>query len=193
MDDLLKELIEDIDADAATSAPASNLESVIESVDWSDYEDQPDDERATHRHTDTLLTDDAIKIDTIDALLDDNQLNRISDEIVTEHIDEILLPLIAVHDGACGKKLLQDIRRVFGTDLSPGTVYPHLTQLADDGILEMKKLSKRKVYTLADPDAALAQADHVVDQLLLFSFVLKTVLTDCNGNRSQSHRSETNE
>ena len=193
MDDLLEELIADIDADAALSLTVSDLESVIDSDGTSAHEDQPHDEGAAQRYTDTPLTDDAVG--TIDGWLDNNQLHTISDEIVTERIDEILLLLIAVRDGACGKELLRDIRRLFGTDLSPGTVYPHLNDLADDGILEMQKLSKRKVYRLSDPDAALTRVDHAADQLLLFSFVLKAALTGCNANQSQSqsHWSETDE
>jgi len=193
MDDLLEELTADIDADAAISVTVSDLESVIESDGASAHEDQPHDEGGAQRYTDTPLTDDAVA--TIDGWLDNDQLHTISDEIITEHIDAILLLLIAVRDGACGKELLQDIRRLFGTDLSPGTVYPHLRNLADDGILEMQKLSKRKVYRLPDPDAAFTRVDHVADQLLLFSFVLKAALTDCKTNQSQSqfHRSETDE
>lgn len=39
----------------------------------------------------------------MDGWLDNDQLHTISDAIVTEHIDEILLLLITVRDGACGK------------------------------------------------------------------------------------------
>ncbi|QDX39528.1 PadR family transcriptional regulator [Salarchaeum sp. JOR-1] len=193
MDDLLEELTADIDADTALSLTVSDLESMIDSDGTSAHEDQPHDEGAAQRYTDTPLTDDAVA--PIDGWVDNDQLHTISDEIVTEHIDAILLLLIAVRDGACGKDLLQDIRRLFGTDLSPGTVYPHLSDLADDGILEMQKLSKRKVYRLSDPDVALTRVDHAAEQLLLFSVVLKEVLTDCNANQSQSqsHRSEIDE
>jgi DNA-binding transcriptional ArsR family regulator len=194
MDDLLEELTADIDADAALSATVSDLESVIDSDGTSSaHEDQPHEEGAAQRYTDTPLTDDAVG--TIDGWLDNNQLHTISDEIVTEHIDAILLLLIAVRDGTCGKELLQDIRRLFETDLSPGTVCRNLSGLADDGILDMQKLSKRKVYCLSDPGAALTRVDHAADQLLLFSFVFRRVLTDCNANQSQSqsHRSETDE
>ena len=192
MDDLLEELTAEIDANAAITVTVSDLESVIESDSESDHIDQPHDEGSAQRYTDTPLTDDAVA--TTDGWLDDDQLHMISDDIVTDHIDEILLLLIAVRDGACGKELLQDIRRLFGADLSPGTVYPHLSDLADDGNLEMQKFSKRKVYRLSDSDAAISRIDHVADQLLLFSLVLKA-MTDGKTNQSQSQPqwSETNE
>jgi DNA-binding transcriptional ArsR family regulator len=183
MDDLLEELTADIDADATISLTASDLESVIDSDGTSAHEDHPHDEGAAQRYTDTPLTDDAVA--TRDGWLDNDQLHTISDEIVTEHIDAILLLLIAVRDGACGKELLQDIRRLFGTDLSPGTVYPHLSELADDGILEMQKLSKRKKYLLSNPDKALHRVEHAADQLLVFSLVLKAAVAD-KANQSQS-------
>jgi DNA-binding transcriptional ArsR family regulator len=191
MDDLLEELTADIDANAAISFAVTDLESVIESDGASDHADQPSDEGATQRYTDTPLTDDEVA--TMDGWLDNDQLHTISDAIVTEHIDEILLLLITVRDGACGKELLQDLRRLFGADLSPGTVYPHLNDLAVEGILEVQKLSKRKVYRLSDPEGAFTRVDHLVDQLLLFSLVLKAVRTDCKARQSQSQGRETND
>ncbi|MFB6119382.1 PadR family transcriptional regulator [Halosegnis sp.] len=191
MNDPLEALTEDIDLNAVLSLTGSDLESAIEADGAAAHDDQPPDEGAVRRYTDAPLTDDMIA--ALDGWLDNDRLHTISDKIVTEHVDTILLLLIAVRDGACGKELLQDIRRLFGTDLSPGTVYPHLNDLADNGLLEMQKLSKRKIYSLSDPDAALARIDHAADQLLLFAFVLKSGLTDCNAEQSQSHRSESDE
>jgi DNA-binding transcriptional ArsR family regulator len=193
MDDLLERFAGAIDANATLSLTASDLESVIDSDATSVHEDQPYGEGAAQRSTDTPLTDDAV--DIRDEWLDSDQLHTINDEIVTEHVDPILILLVAARGGACGKELLQDIRRLFGTDLSPGTVYPHLADLADNDVLEMQRLSKRKMYYLSDSKTALARVDHAVDQLLLFSLVLKTLLSDCNANQSQStcHRSEANE
>lgn len=191
MNDRLDKLTDDIDVDTAISV--SDLQAVVNPDSESSHADQPHEEKSVQHYTETKVTDDAVA--TLNEWIDNDQTHAVSDEIVTEHVDEILLVLIAVRDGACGKELLQDIRQLFGTDLSPGTVYPHLIDLADDGVLEMQKLSKRKLYHLSDPDAMSAQVDHAVDQFLLFSLFLKGALTECETNQSQSQysRSETNE
>jgi DNA-binding transcriptional ArsR family regulator len=193
MDDLLEDLTTDIDADTEISVTASDLESVIDSDSEPPHADQSHDEKLTQNHTDEPLTDDDVAM--LNRWLGDDELRTISDEIVTEHINQILLLLIAVRDGACGKDLLQDVRQLFGTDLSPGTVYPHLSDLADDDILELQKLRKHKLYSLSNPAAVFNEIDQAVDQLLLFSLFLNTILTDCktNQSQSQSHRSENDE
>lgn len=191
MDDLLEEFTAGLDSD--TEISVSNLKSEIDSNIELPLADQPHDERSAQHYTDTGLADDAAA--TLDKWIDNVQIHTVSDEIVTEHIDEILLLLIAVRGGACGKELLQDIRRLFGADLSPGTVYPHLTDLADDDILEMQNLSKRKLYQLSDSGAMSTRVDHAADEFLLFSLVLKSVLNEyeTNQSQSQSSRSETDE
>lgn len=193
MNDRLKKLITDIDVNTALSVTVSDLESAINSEGASVHKSQLDEEAAAQWHAETPLTGNAGAAK--DRELDHSQLHTISDEIVTEYIDEILLLLIAARDGACGKELLQDIRQLFGTDLSPGTVYPHLSNLADNGVLEMKKLARKKVYYIPDFENLLTRIDHMANQLLSFSLVLKSTVTSCSANQpqSQSHRSETNE
>lgn len=190
MDDLLEELKAEIDTNSEITFTISDVDSMLESDVGSDHANTLDD-GIPHRYTDTALTDDAVA--TMEGWLDDDYLHTISDEIVAEHIDEVLLLLITVRDGACGKELLQDIRRLFGTDLSPGTVYPHLKNLADEGVLEVRELTKRKVYRQSDTETAVSRVDQVADQLLTFSLVLKAAMTDCKARQSQSQRSETNE
>lgn len=100
-------------------------------------------------------------------------LHEVCDEVVLVYLDEILLLLIASRDGACGKQLLGDVRRLFGTELSPGTVYPHLNDLAEAGVVEVSELTRRKVYTLADPETELAAVDRRINRLLVFALLVK--------------------
>ena len=97
MDDLLERFAGAIDANATLSLTASDLESVIDSDATSVHEDQPYGEGAAQRSTDTPLTDDAVGIR--DEWLDSDQLHTINDEIVTEHVDSILILLIAAGGG----------------------------------------------------------------------------------------------
>ncbi|MEZ3145378.1 PadR family transcriptional regulator [Halobaculum sp. MBLA0143] len=100
-------------------------------------------------------------------------LHEVRDEVVLVCLDEILLLLIASREGACGKQLLGDVQRLFGTELSPGTVYPHLNDLAEEGAVEVNELTRRKMYTLAEPRAELAAVDRRVNRLLVFALLVK--------------------
>lgn len=178
--------------DSETMFVASNTDLIADSDVESDrVSTLADGVFRTLRHADTGLTGDVAA--TMEGQLGDEALHTISDDIIVEHIDEVLLLLIAVHNGACGKVLLQDIRRLFGADLSPGTVYPHLKSLADEGVLEVRELARRKVYELSDTETVVSRVDAVVGQLLTFSLVLKAATTECKAPEAQSHRSETNE
>ncbi|MFB6165786.1 MAG: helix-turn-helix transcriptional regulator [Haloarculaceae archaeon] len=76
------------------------------------------------------------------------------DEIVKQNLDEILVALIALRDGTHGKALIDDLSRLFDAKLSPGTVYPRLHDIEDDGVLSMHELVRTKEYSVDDADAA---------------------------------------
>ncbi|MDL0132828.1 gas vesicle transcriptional activator GvpE [Halobacterium salinarum] len=185
MDDLLAELKSEmdaagVDADVEFSLPTLELTAALDATIDDTSQLHTDD--PSHHYTDTPLTGDDLPL--LEAWLDDAQLHGVGDDIIAEYIDEVLLVLITVRGGACGKELLQDVRRLFGADVSPGTMYPHLKQLADAGLLEMSELTKRKVYRVADAQAAIEHVDSVVLQLLTFAVGLQTIMADCIVNQS---------
>lgn len=73
----------------------------------------------------------------------------LDDELVKAYLDEILLVLILAHGGACGQDLIRDLYRM-GCSLSPGTVYPHLHDLDDEGVLKMHKKRQTKQFRVED-------------------------------------------
>ena len=77
------------------------------------------------------------------------------DQLVKESLDELLVVLVALSDDSThGKGLMGDLADVFGVRLSPGTVYPKLHDLEEEGILEMHELVRTKEYRIADAEAA---------------------------------------
>lgn len=110
---------------------------------------------------------------SIDGTADGADLREIDDAIIKAKLDEILMLLVGVRDGACGKDLMQDLRHLFGTDLSPGTVYPHLNELAEEGVFEVRELRWRKVYELADAETTFEEVETTIDRMLVFAIVLK--------------------
>lgn len=146
---------------------------------------------ASTQYVDSQLTDASVA--TMENYLDDNYLHTISEKAVIAQLDDLLLMLIAVREEACGKELLQDLRRLFGADLSPGTVYPHLTDLADEGLLEMTDLKARKVYQIDNRKAGVDRVETNVNRMIMLSLVLKALLIDGKSSDSQQQRGETNE
>lgn len=96
---------------------------------------------------------------------------RVDESIVKENLDEILLLLIALRGSAHGKALMSDLTRAFDVRLSPGTVYPRLHRLEDEGVLAMHKCVRTKEYSIDDVDAARERvSDRMRQQLLLGTY-----------------------
>lgn len=182
----LKELQAEVESNTDVSVPVAEIESMLPTDSDPDPRDQSGTVSPHQDYPDAAPTDEAVV--TIEGWLDENGscLHESTDDIIVAQLDEILLLLIAVRDGGCGKELLQDLRRLFGADLSPGTVYPHLNNLAERDVLEVRELSKRKVYRLADTEAALDTIESAVNQLFTLSLVLKVLTMNCDTGHSRA-------
>ncbi|ELY92957.1 PadR family transcriptional regulator [Natrialba hulunbeirensis JCM 10989] len=100
-----------------------------------------------------------------------------SDELVKHNLDEILLVLIALHDGSHGDELLTDLSQHFGTDLSPGTVYPALHALEESGYLSMHTKVRTKEYSTADEPAVQTTLEQTMLEHLAFGLLLAVFLS----------------
>lgn len=184
MNPLIETLQEEFTANAETSFTISDLESQSTIDSEARYAVHSDGSDDMTQYTDRSLSEDMVA--TMDNWLENSYLHGINDDLVTHHLDETLCLLIAVRDGACGKELIQDLYRLFGTEASVGTVYPHLNDLADEGILEVTELPKRKVYEVAEPDTAFRTVEDTVEEMFAFIVVLKALLRDRKRRRSSS-------
>ncbi|PAV13090.1 hypothetical protein ASJ81_18915 [Methanosarcina spelaei] len=70
------------------------------------------------------------------------------ERFVKEYLDIIVLSLIASRP-MCGIEILDVIHREFNVLLSPGTIYPLLNKLKNDGLLEREYVIKKKIYKIA--------------------------------------------
>ena len=96
---------------------------------------------------------------------------------VKSSLDELLVSLVALRSADThGKQLLDDLAEEFDTILSPGTVYPRLHDLCDEGVLEQRELVKTKEYTLADGEEAKADVAAAARQHLALGMVLRAAL-----------------
>lgn len=95
--------------------------------------------------------------DIKNGMADDDGGIEFSEGTVKSSLEEILLSLIALRSSDThGKQLLDDLGTEFNTMLSPGTVYPKLHALCDEGTLEQHELIKTKEYRIDDEDDARA-------------------------------------
>jgi DNA-binding PadR family transcriptional regulator len=95
---------------------------------------------------------------------------------VSEYLDELIIAILFRCDEANGMEIIREFTHRFGVQFSPGTVYPHLHSLEDEGILACRESVQTKEYRIDDPEAAAAYLDSVLFQLSrLEEFINATV------------------
>ncbi len=119
-----------------------------------------------------ILTETARSIDGSDQL-------DVDDGIVKQSLDELLVMLVALRSNdAHGKGIMGDFNRFFGTQLSPGTVYPALHDLEERGLLEVHELVRTKEYFLGDEAAATETVREAMRQHLAMGFLFQRMLEE---------------
>lgn len=99
--------------------------------------------------------------------------------LVVQNLEEILVLLIALRDQETnGKQLIEDLSTLFDAGVSPGTVYPRLHDLEDDGILQVHELIRTKEYQVGDTERARAQIENAMYQHLVLGSVFAAALDD---------------
>lgn len=157
----------DMASDAGGSSPAEANETV-----------------SSPEYVETRISEDAVG--SMSGWLDNETLQSVENEQIIQQLDEILLLLIVIRGKSSGKELRQDLDRLFGADLSPGTVYPHLSNLASDDILNTTELARRKIYSISDMKTVVTQVEPSINKLLTFSTVLNLLMIECKSNKSLS-------
>lgn len=104
---------------------------------------------------------------------------RFEESTVKENLDEILLMLIAHRSSDThGKSLMGDLATIFGTRLSPGTVYPQLHELEDDGLLHVQELVRTKEYQVDDEEELAERVTVAMKQHLVLGLFFQVALDE---------------
>lgn len=148
------------------------------------------DTEAIPPYTETELSEHDVSC--IEGWVENSTLQGIDDRHVLANLDEILLILVCIRGQATGKELSTDLRRVFGTDLSSGTVYPRLTALDEEELLTIRELPRRKVYSLQDDAAVCDRVESDIEQTLTFSLTLQTLAVECIDERHPQTNTNSN-
>jgi hypothetical protein len=118
-------------------------------------------------------------LETVLELVGADESFAFDERLVTQSLDELLLMLISMRTGDTnGNALMRDFTELFDSQLSPGTVYPALHALEDEGTLEMFELVRSKEYRIADRERAATRAEAAARQHLVLGAFLYAAATD---------------
>lgn len=109
----------------------------------------------------------------------DGEAFTFDESIVKNELQEIILLLVAMRErNTHGKGLMREIESVFDAALSPGTVYPQLHDLDDDGLLRSQELVQTTEYRIDDADAARDRVDAAMRQHLALGYLCSVALEE---------------
>lgn len=136
--------------------------------------------------TDPAVRTETVVTDTSETLFD-GQRPPFDDGLVKESLPELLTMLVGLRTSDThGKGIIEDLDRFFGADLSPGTVYPALHELDDEGVLEMRELVQTKEYDIGDRTAACGLLEDAMAQHFALGLVFKRALEELDASDSRA-------
>lgn len=98
----------------------------------------------------------------------------IDEALASRSLDGLLTALIALRqNGTHGTGLMDEIDSLFDVDPSPGTVYPRLHELEEEGTLTRYDLVQTKQYAIEDEAAAAELLEDAMYQHLVLGLFLK--------------------
>ncbi|WP_293031656.1 helix-turn-helix transcriptional regulator [Natronococcus sp.] len=115
-------------------------------------------------------------LDQVTAALATDEVD-LDESLVKDNLEELLLVLVSVHGSTHGKELLADLTEQFDAQLSPGTVYPCLHDLEEDGVLSMHAKVRTKEYSVVDEAYVRATLERTMTQHLAFGLLLDRFLS----------------
>ena len=120
-----------------------------------------------------------VLLEHVEQALFDGEGFAFDESTVKSNLEEIMLVLVAHRSAnANGKSLMGDLTTIFGTRLSPGTVYPQLHDLEEDGVLQVQELVRTKEYQVDDEDALVERVSAAMEQHLTLGLFLRAALAE---------------
>ena len=121
---------------------------------------------------------EAVVEETADTLFDGRRLS-VDEGLVKQSLPELLAALVELRSSEThGKGVMDDIEEFFGVDLSPGTVYPVLHDLEEEGLLSMHELVQTKEYSVEDAEATAEMLRRTMGQHLALGLVFRRALEE---------------
>jgi DNA-binding PadR family transcriptional regulator len=116
---------------------------------------------------------EAVVEETADAIFDGRRL-AVDEGLVKQSLPELLAALVELRTSEThGKGVMDDLEEFFGVDLSPGTVYPVLHDLEEEGLLSVHELVQTKEYSVEDPEATAEMLRRAMEQHLALGLIFR--------------------
>ena len=106
---------------------------------------------------------------------------RLERSFASEYLDELIIAVLFRCEEANGMDIIREFTHRFGVQFSPGTVYPHLHSLEEEGVLARRECVQTKEYRIDDPEAARARLTSVLSQLTCLESFLSGTGTEAEG------------
>jgi DNA-binding transcriptional ArsR family regulator len=97
---------------------------------------------------------------------------------VSDYLDELIIAILLRCGEANGMDLIREFTHCFGVQFSPGTVYPHLHSLEEQGILARRERVQTKEYRIDDELAAREYLDSTETQLVCLGEFLRPIIQE---------------
>lgn len=97
------------------------------------------------------------------------QLDR---SFASTYLDELIIAILCCREEANGMEIIRELTHRFGVQFSPGTVYPHLHSLEEEGTLACREAVQTKEYRIDDWHTARESLQSTVRQLSQLSAFL---------------------
>lgn len=107
--------------------------------------------------------------------LDGGGLDR---SFASEYLDELIIAVLFRCEEANGMDIIREFTHLFGVQFSPGTVYPHLHSLEEEGVLACRECVQTKEYHIDDEEAAREYISAVLNQMSYLNDFLGTITCD---------------
>lgn len=113
---------------------------------------------------------------------------RLERSFASEYLDELIIAILFRCEEANGMDIIREFTHQFGVQFSPGTVYPHLHSLEEEGILARRECVQTKEYRIDDPEAARTYLTSVLSQLTCVEAFLSGTGRETEAGDEPSHR-----
>ena len=103
---------------------------------------------------------------------------RLDRSFASEYLDELIIAILFRCEEANGMDIIREFTHRFGVQFSPGTVYPHLHTLEEEGVLDCRECVQIKEYRIDDHEAAREYLDSIVAQLSFVETSLSATVSE---------------
>jgi DNA-binding PadR family transcriptional regulator len=100
---------------------------------------------------------------------------RLDRSFASEYLDELIIAILFRCDEANGMDIIREFTHLFGVQFSPGTVYPHLHSLEEEGVLACRERVQTKEYHIDDEEAGREYIRSVLSQMTCLRDFLGTI------------------